>query len=101
MNDKIHKMGSNRKRASGELWQKEEDEILTEHFQYASKNYLMNMFPNRSWNAILRREIKKLNLSRESQDRYYIDYNFFEDWSNDSAYIYGMIAADGHLFTNK
>ncbi|MDB1934982.1 MAG: LAGLIDADG family homing endonuclease [Clostridium sp.] len=97
-NDKIHKMGLNRKQASGELWQKEEDEILTEHFQYAPKNYLMDIFPNRSWNAILQRGIKKLNLSRESQDRYYIDYNFFEDWGNDSAYIYGMIAADGHLF---
>lgn len=98
MNDKIHKMGLNRKQASGELWKKEDDEILAKHFKYAPKNYLMNIFPNRSWNAILQRGIKTLNLYRESQDRYSINYNFFETWSNDSTYVYGMIAADGHLF---
>lgn len=98
MNDKIHKMGLNRKQASGELWKKEDDEILAKHFKYAPKNYLMNIFPNRSWNAILQRGIKTLNLSRESQDRYFIDYNFFETWSNNSAYVFGVVASDGHLF---
>ncbi|WP_294188847.1 hypothetical protein [uncultured Clostridium sp.] len=101
MNDKINKMGLNRKQASGELWKKEDDEILANHFEYAPKNYLINIFPNRSWNAILQRGIKTLNLKRKSQDRYYINYKFFEEWNEDTAYIFGFIAADGHLIYER
>lgn len=36
-------------------------------------------------------------MNRESQDRYKIDYNFFENWTQETAYIYGFILADGYL----
>ncbi|MDB1954229.1 hypothetical protein PMY38_04575 [Clostridium tertium] len=101
VNDKVHKMGLNRKRASGELWSFEDDELLRRHFEYAPKNYLMKLFSIRSYNSILQRGIKTLNLSRKSQDRYDINYKYFEEWNKDSAYIFGFIAADGHLIYEK
>lgn len=101
MNDKVHKMGLKRKQASGELWSKEEDELLKKHFEYAPKNYISNLFPNRTWHGILQRGIKTLNLNRVSQDRYSVNYNFFEKWTPESAYVFGFIAADGHVFYEK
>lgn len=98
MNDKVHKMGLSRKKASGEIWSNEEDELLRKHFEWAPKNYIMKLFPNRTWVSILQRGIKTLNLNRQSQDRYSVDYKFFEEWTPESAYIFGFIAADGHLF---
>ena len=98
MIDKVHKMGLNRKKASGEYWSKEEDKILAKHFIWAPKNYILDLLPNRTWQGILQRGIKALNLNRESQDRYSVNYRFFEEWTPESAYIFGFIASDGHLF---
>lgn len=95
---KIHRLGLSKKSASGENWTKEDDDLLAKHFKYAPKNYLMKLFPNRTWPAILQRGLKTLKLNRESQDRYYIDYNFFSEWTPESAYIFGFIAADGYVF---
>lgn len=101
MADKIHKMGLNRKKISGKLWSEKEDLLLKKHFEYAPKNYLMNLFPNRTWYGILQRGLKTLNLNRKTQDRYSVNYNFFENWNEISAYIYGFILADGHVFYEK
>ena len=60
-------------------------------------NYIEKLFPNRSWNSILQRGIKTLNLNRISQDRYYINYNFFEEWNEQTAYMIGFIMADGYI----
>lgn len=95
---KIHRLGLSKKSASGENWTKEDDDLLAKHFKYAPKNYLMKLFPNRTWPAILQRGLKTLKLNRESQDRYSIDYNFFSKWTPESAYIFGFIAADGYVF---
>lgn len=98
MIDKVHKMGLNRKKASGEIWSDKEDELLRKHFEWAPKNYIMKLFPKRTWASILQRGIKTLNLNRQSQDRYSVNYRFFEEWTPESAYIFGFIAADGHVF---
>lgn len=96
--DKAHKIGLNSKLASGELWNEEEDQIVREHFEYAPKSQLEKLLPNRTWAAILQRGIKIHNLKRISQDRYDVDYNFFSEWTADSAYAFGFIAADGFIF---
>lgn len=101
MNGKVHKMGLNRKEASGELWTKEEDLLLKKHYEYAPKNYLMDLFPNRSWEGISQRGLLTLKMNRKTQDRYSINYNFFEEWNHDTAYVFGFISADGHLFYKK
>ena len=95
--DKVHKMGLNRKIASGEIWSKEEDQLLAQHFEWAPKNKLLLLFPNRTWPSITQRGWKTLNLVRLSQDKYDIDYNFFSEWNEKSAYIFGFLAADGYL----
>ncbi len=95
--DKVHKIGLNRKLASGEIWSQSEDDLLAEHFEYAPKNRLMKLFPNRSWAGITQRGYKTLKMNRLTQDRYDIDYNFFAEWSEKTAYIYGFIAADGYI----
>lgn len=96
--DKAHKIGLNSKVASGEIWSEKEDQIVKEHFEYAPKAKLEKLLPNRTWPAILQRGIKTHNLKRISQDRYDVNYNFFSEWTPDSAYAFGFIAADGFIF---
>lgn len=99
--DKIHKMGLNSKESSGVLWKKSEDDILLSHFEYAPKDLLLSLLPERKWNAIWQRGRKKFNLSRKTKDRTSVNYRFFDDWSPVSAYIYGYIMADGHIHLGK
>ena len=100
--DKIHKMGLNSKKSRKIFWTTEEDNLLKEIFEYAPKNYIIEKIPNRSWAAILQRGIKYLNLRRLSQDHISVDYNFFSEWNNINAYVYGFILADGHVhYGNK
>lgn len=98
---KLHNLGLNSKKALGILWSESEDDLLKQHFEYAPKNYLMNMFPNRSWQSILQRGIKTLKLKRISQDRYSVNYDYFSKWTEGSAYFLGFIIADGHIHYNK
>lgn len=92
---KISKLGL-KKKSFGFYWTNNEDSIIKQHFEYAPKNYLSNLLPNRSWESIKQRGIH-FGLQRLSQDRYSIDYNFFSEWNSDVAYIIGLIAADGHI----
>ena len=94
-------LGLKSKEARGWFWKPEEDEILRQHYPYAPLNYLKKLLPNRSRNAMNLRAKKVLNISRKTSDRYYIDYNFFDEWNNDMAYFLGFILADGHLYYNK
>jgi hypothetical protein len=57
----------------------------------------MKLFSNRTWPSIYQRGLKTLGLNRQTQDRYDINYRFFESWTPESAYIFGFIAADGYL----
>ncbi len=93
---KIHKIGISKK-SYGFYWTSEEDQIIIQHFEYAPKEYLMRMLPNRSWLSIFQRGSSFFNLQRKSQDKYYLNYNFFSEWNENVAYIIGLIAADGHL----
>lgn len=95
--DKIHKMRLNSKRARGEIWSFEEDKLLAEHFEYAPKSYIMDLFKNRTWTGILQRGIKTLKLNRLSQDKVYVNYQFFSEYNELSSYIAGFIMADGHI----
>lgn len=90
-------MGLNSKKSRGIIWSKEEDKLLAQHFEYAPQAFLLRLFPNRSWVAILQRGVKTLHLNRISQDRIYVDYQFFSRWNEYSAYFLGFILADGHL----
>lgn len=95
--DKIHKMGLNSKKARHVIWTQDEDALLRLHFEYAPKDYLLNLFPNRSWAGIVQRGLKTLKLNRLSQDKTYINYLFFDTWNESSSYVHGFILADGHI----
>ena len=93
----IHNNGLSAKKAHNISWSKDDDALLKKHFEYAPKNYLMNLFPLRTWTSILQRGNKTLQLRRETQDKFYINYNFFSTWSEYSAYFLGFILTDGHI----
>lgn len=95
--DKIHKMGLNSKKSRGIIWSETDDALLAQHFEYAPKEYLMRLFPTKTWQGILQRGIKTLHLKRISQDRTFVKYDFFSEWNEHSAYFLGFILADGHL----
>ena len=97
MVDKIHKMGLNSKAARGILWTKEEDTLLKEHFEYAPKQYLMDLFPGKTWPAIYQRGLKTLKMFRKTKDRATLNYNFFSSWTHESAYVVGFTLSDGHI----
>ena len=99
--DKIHKMGLKAKEASGVLWKASEDAIILEHFEYAPKDFLLSVLPDRKWNSIWQHGSKKFGLSRKTKDRIYVNYRFFDEWTEQSAYIYGYIMADGHIHLEK
>ena len=94
---KISSMGIKLKVAHGEYWSEEEDTIIQKHFMYAPKDFLMRLLPRRTWLAIYQRGHLKFHIPRESQDKYFIDYNFFSQYTHDGAYMLGFIMADGYL----
>lgn len=97
MNSRIYNLGINASKERGVLWSEDEDKILKEHFEYAPKNYLMCLLPNRTWPSITLHANLAYNLHRKTKDRTYVDYNFFSSWNEYSAYFIGFILADGHI----
>lgn len=99
--DKIHKMGLKAKEASGVLWKASEDAMILKHFEYAPKDFLLSVLPDRTWSSIWQRGSKKFGLSRKTKDRAYVNYRFFDKWTEQSAYVYEYIMADGHIHLGK
>lgn len=97
MIDKIHKMGLNSKNERQISWSPEEDAILQECYADAPKDYIMEKLPHRNWSAIRQRGKGKFNLIRKSRDHIYLNYRFFDEWTEESAYAYGFILADGYV----
>lgn len=96
--DKIHKLGLNSKKSRGILWTQEEDALLRQHFEYAPKNFIQKLLPNRSWCSIVQRGHKALLIDRKVKDVISVNYNFFSSqWNEEIAYIIGFILADGHI----
>lgn len=94
---KAHNLGMNKKKQTGELWSDKEDAILKENFEYASKSYLERRLPKRSWQAIYQRGSLTLLLKRKTQDKYFINHNSFSKWNEYTAYIIGLLLADGYI----
>ena len=94
---KCYKLGISAKSNREETWSNEENDIMYEHFENAPLNLLKELLPNRTTHAINQHGNKELGLSRISKDRYKLNYKFFEEWTPESAYIYGFISADGYI----
>lgn len=101
--DKVHKMGYSVKEIQGWNWTNEEEIILKQHYEYAPREYLLDLLPKRNWNLITQHAKKHLGLTRYAKDRVYFNYRFFDEWTERSAYIFGFLLADGyvHLTNNS
>lgn len=94
---KAKEMGLQKKREASKEWSKAEDAIIKEHFEYAPKNMIEKLLPNRTWQSISWRGRIIYKLRRRSKDRLSVNYNFFSEWTQESAYVFGFIAADGYV----
>jgi len=75
------------------LWKDWEDQLIKQHYTTAKKDFLINGL-HRTWCAIQQRASKKHKLLREKGANY-ANITYFDNWSNNMAYILGFIAADG------
>lgn len=94
---KAKEMGLEKKREASEEWSEAEDSLIKEHFEYAPKHMIESLLPNRTWQSISWRGRVIYKLRRRSKDRYSVNYNFFSEWTPESAYVFGFIAADGYV----
>lgn len=94
---KAKEMGLQKKREASKEWSEAEDAIIKEHFEYAPKNMIERMLPNRTWQSISWRGRIIYKLRRRSKDRLSVNYNFFSEWTQESAYVFGFVAADGYV----
>jgi hypothetical protein len=79
-------------------WTKEEDDILKEHFEFNSHEFLMDKL-HRSWRGIMHRA-DKLGMHRAISANY-SNISFFNTWSNEMAYVLGFVAADGCVYSSN
>lgn len=96
---KLYELGIKAQEKRGITWNNDEIKLLKKHYPYASKEYLIKLFPNRTYINI-RNKAEKIGLKRISQDRYYVNHEAFSEWNEYSAYFLGFILADGHLCYN-
>lgn len=81
---------------SSNPWTKEELDTLINNYTYAPKPVLQKLLPTRSWTAI-QKQGHKIGLHRVAHDITSINYRFFEEWNEKTAYIIGFLLADGHV----
>ncbi|MEK6958485.1 MAG: hypothetical protein AABW59_00405 [archaeon] len=79
-------------------WTKKEKDTLREN--YAKRNNLAKLFPNRSKSSIYKAAFK-MGLKRPFRKRtYLLNERFFDEWTNKSAYFLGWMYSDGNVTNN-
>ena len=85
------------KRKHKDAWSKNDIDLLREHFPNSPRDILINSL-GRTWGAI---RVKAVILGVRRESRYRMqegtNHYFFDNWSNDMAYILGFISADGNI----
>lgn len=80
---------------SAKLWHPKENKKLEKTFINTTKDELLNLFPRRSWSAILAQG-ERLGLKRKrDKPRLAVNEDYFKYWSANMAYVLGFILADG------
>jgi len=76
-------------------WKQQEVDVVRRHYMTEKKDFILNLLPGRTWRAI-GHIASRLGVKRERcADS--INIKFFNDWSQDMAYVSGFIAADGNI----
>jgi hypothetical protein len=76
---------------SRELWTAKENKIIKDN--YSCNPNIWKLLPNRTREAI-KVQARKLGYQRKCGN-YNINFNFFENWTKESAYVIGFFLADG------
>lgn len=77
-------------------WSEKEDTILLEFYEQHKKEYLQELLPERSWDAIRARGVLK-GLSRQKIGHHKTNITKLLDKSIESYYWLGFLMADGHF----
>ena len=83
--------------AKQKLWSAEEDIFLKQNY-FKDKSFIIKEL-GRSWRGIAHRA-EKLNIKRPKSSNY-SNIDFFDNWSNNMAYVLGFIAAGGCICKNN
>ncbi len=86
-------------------WTTEECELIKTFYLRASKEELLQLFPQRTWVDIKQKAHNLRVIGRSSQShlargnaaKYTINLDFFAEWSQDLAYVLGYIIGDGNI----
>lgn len=83
-------------------WNERELQILKDNYILKSKNEILKLLPQRRWNGILHKTSrlkligrKNTNKFRGYNSKYKLNENFFKEWNENSAYIFGRLITDG------
>lgn len=97
LQDRLRFLKTTTRDLRNEPWTEQEVQVIKEHFCNAPKDYILCLLPNRCWNQIYSYGKSVLHLSRKSKDITYLNYKFFDRWTEQSAYILGLVMADGYV----
>lgn len=81
-----------------EVWSDEEIELLKE--KYNKTIDIFDMFPGRTRQSIAYKA-HDLGLKKYNRGNFSVDYSFFKTWSEEMAYILGLICADGNICSDE
>lgn len=90
---KIYKLGLDDPRC----WTPQEDQLLVENYEFNPT--VWELFPTRTSAAVKQRAEKQFRLQRQCGN-YRINHKFFDNWSNEMAYVLGFFTADGCVEPN-
>jgi hypothetical protein len=80
-------------------WAEEELNIVRQYYITKNKDFILSKLNNRTWKSV-EHASKRFGLKRGgAANRSIVDY--FDNWSNEMAYILGFIAADGCVGDNR
>lgn len=82
---------------NNQIWSDKEIKILKEN--YISNPNIYDLLPNRTKQSIWYKAFS-LGLKSEGKGEFKGNIFFFDTWTNNMAYILGLICADGNLFKN-
>jgi len=78
-------------------WTEKEDNILIESWQFDSMNELLSKFPNRTYESLMQRANKFLNVKSKINRNRIGSLSFLDSLNKKSSYWWGFIMADGNL----
>jgi len=82
----------------GSRWTESDILTLKNIYSDSSKEYIIESLNNRSWNSI-KLKAERCGISRNTRDK--INESFFSEYTPESCYVAGFIAADGWILSER